>query len=109
MTPDERALLDRLRTLIGRDCRYDGRRCRIVEVLAEADSAAPGGPPPAATRAPGPPIGRLILEAPEDTPPIQADQYGHAAYRANDLIEVPIHGDGVLSDDLLRLLEGLRD
>jgi len=81
---------ERLRSLIGRDCRFYGRPCRIVEVLEDQ--------------------GRIILEAREPLPPIQIDQYGQAAYRANEHIDIGLYGDdGALSDDLLHLLEGLRD
>jgi len=81
---------ERLRNLIGRDCRYYGRPCRIIEVMAGE--------------------GRLILEARERLPPIQPDQYGQAAFRGNEHIEVRLYGDGeALSDDLLHILEGLRD
>jgi hypothetical protein len=81
---------ERLRSLIGRECRYYGRPCRIIEVLAGE--------------------GRLILEAREPLPPIQPDQYGQAAFRANELIEVGLYGDGdALSEDLLHILEGLKD
>lgn len=87
---NDESFTDRLRSLIGRDCRYYGRPCRIVEVLADQ--------------------GRLILEAREDLPPIQPDQYGQAAYRANDHIEVDLYaGTDGLSEDLLHLLHGLRE
>jgi hypothetical protein len=32
----------------------------------------------------------LVLETRERLPPIQTDQYGLAAYRANDLMQIPI-------------------
>jgi hypothetical protein len=32
----------------------------------------------------------LILEAREQLPPIQTNLYGHAAYRANDVLQIPI-------------------
>jgi hypothetical protein len=81
---------ERLRNLIGRECRFYGRPCRIVEVLAGE--------------------GRMILEARDSLPPIQMDQYGQAAYRGNEHIEVNLYADDdALSEDLLHILEGLRD
>ena len=88
----EDPFLHRLRALIGRDCRYYGRPCRVVEVLAA------GGDDP----------GHLILEARDGLPPIQIDQYGQPAYRANEHIEVPLTGDdGGFSEELMHLLESL--
>jgi hypothetical protein len=75
-----------LRRLIGRECRYLGRRCRLIEVLGDE--------------------GVVVLEMHEETPPIQTDQYGHPVSRANELLQVPIAGSdpGELSDELLDLL-----
>lgn len=83
---DDRGFLQRLRKLIGRDCEFLGKRCRLVEVLADE--------------------GVLILEAHERLPPIQTDQYGQAAYRANDLMQIPIFGrDGTsFSEEIMDLL-----
>jgi hypothetical protein len=90
MTEDP--FLERLRALIGRECRYLGRSCRIVELLSETDSGS----------------GQLVLEAFEDIPPIQTDQFGQALFRANEHLEVPIQDrDGNLSEDLMLLLDGL--
>jgi hypothetical protein len=87
---NDSSFTERLRSLIGRDCRYYGRPCRIVEVLAGED--------------------RLILEARDTLPPIQADQYGQAAFRGNEHIDVRLFDEGeALSEDLLHILEGLRD
>ncbi|MGB5830376.1 MAG: hypothetical protein WBG92_00055 [Thiohalocapsa sp.] len=86
---DAQGFTERLRQLIGRDCHYYGRNCRIVEVLpAEA---------------------RVVLEFRETTPPIQSDQYGQAAYRCNEHLEVPLFDvAGDLSEELIHLLEGVR-
>jgi hypothetical protein len=82
----------RLRALIGRDCQYFGRDCRIVEVLPETDS----GP------------GHLVLEAFDALPPIQTDQFGQAVFRANEHIEVPIQDrDGGFTEELMHLLDSI--
>lgn len=82
----------RLRTLIGRDCRYFGRDCRIVEILPENDRDQ----------------GQLVLEVIDALPPIQTDQFGQAVFRSNEHIEVPIQGtQGGFSDELMHLLDGL--
>jgi hypothetical protein len=89
-TMNDATFTERLRKLIGRQCRFYGRPCRIVEVLAGE--------------------GRMILEARDSLPPIQMDQYGQAAYRANEHIEVNLYAaDNALSEDLIHVLEGLRD
>jgi len=80
---------ERLRQLIGRHCNFYGRDCRVVEIL-NADE-------------------RLVLETHEVTPPIQTDQYGQAAYRSNEHIEVALFdASGELSDELLHLLDGVK-
>jgi len=79
----------RLRRLIGRRCRYLGRDCQLIEVLA--DSAA------------------VILSCHEGLPPIQGDQYGQPLRRAAENIQVPLFaadGDN-LSDDFIDLLKQL--
>jgi hypothetical protein len=78
--------LKRLRRLIGRECGHFGRRCRLIEVLADE--------------------GTLVLEVREGLPPIHADQYGQATYRTSELVEIPIYGADrdTLSDDLLEIL-----
>jgi hypothetical protein len=68
---DDAGFLLRLRSLIGRECEHLGKRCRLIEIMADE--------------------GTLILEAREHLPPIQTDQYGQASYRANDLMQVPIY------------------
>lgn len=86
---DDGIFLERLRGLIGRECEYLGRRCRLIEVLAEDES--------------------LVLEVRELLPPIQTDQYGQAAYRAPEVIQVPIFaGHDELSEDLRDLLARLK-
>ncbi len=82
----------RLRTLIGRNCQYFGRDCRIVEILPETDTDH----------------GQLVLEVFDALPPIQTDQFGQAVFRGNEHIEVPIQGtQGEFSDELMHLLDGL--
>jgi hypothetical protein len=78
--------LRRLRRLIGRDCAHAGRRCKLIEILADE--------------------GTIVLETRGGIPPIQTDQYGQAAYRANEIIQVPIFGpdSDELSEDLMELL-----
>ncbi len=70
MTDD--SFFDRLRGLIGRDCEYLGGTCRLVEVLADE--------------------GMLVLERRGGLPDIQADQYGNASHRSNEVIQIPIFG-----------------
>lgn len=80
------AFINRLRRLIGRECHYLGRRCRLIEILGEE--------------------GAVVLELQEATPPIQTDQYGHPVHRANELVQIPIAGSDPdkPSDELLELL-----
>ena len=88
-TNEADAFIQQLRQLIGSDCHYYGRQCRIVEVLA--------------TEA------RVVLEAREATPPIQADQYGQATHRANEHIEVALFdAAGEFSEELMHLLDSVR-
>jgi hypothetical protein len=85
---DTDTIVEQIRRLIGRDCRFHGRACRIVEVLTTEL--------------------RVVLEARDETPPIQADQYGRAMYRANEHIEIPLIGqDGEPSAALKHLLDGM--
>jgi hypothetical protein len=81
--------MQRLRQLIGRECRFYGRPCRVVEILfAER---------------------RVVLEARDRLPPILPDQYGQATFRGHEHIEVPMFsGNETFSEDLLHLLDGLR-
>lgn len=84
--------IQRLRALIGRDCSYLGRDCRVVEVLPETDS----GP------------GHLVLEVFDPVPPIQTDQFGQALFRANEHIEVPLsNSQGDFSEELMLFLDSL--
>jgi len=86
----DHVIIHRLRRLIGRDCRWLGRDCRIVEVLPQE--------------------ARLVLEMQEETPPVQIDQYGQAAYRGNEIVELPLFDDaGGFSEDLMLLLDELTD
>jgi hypothetical protein len=86
---DPDPFIERLRQFIGRDCRFYGRDCRVVEVL-NADA-------------------RLVLETRDGTPPIQIDQYGQAAYRSNEHIEVALfNAAGDLSEELLHVLDGVK-
>ncbi len=90
MTDD--AFTQRLRSLIGRNCSYFGRDCRIIEILADNNHEQ----------------GHLVLEALDAVPPIQTDQFGQAVFRANEHIEVPIQGpQSEFSEELMHLLEGL--
>lgn len=90
MTDD--AFTHRLRSLIGRNCCYFGRDCRIVEILADSNQDQ----------------GHLVLEALDAVPPIQTDQFGQAVFRANEHIEVPIQGpQGDFSEELMHLLDSL--
>ncbi|TVQ87886.1 MAG: hypothetical protein EA400_10290 [Chromatiaceae bacterium] len=85
----ETAFTDRLRQLIGRQCQFYGRPCRIVDVLASER--------------------RLVLEARDALPPIQTNQYGQPTWRSYEHIEIRLDGadgDG-LSEELLHLLDGL--
>lgn len=86
---DADPFIDRLHQLIGRNCRFYGRECRVVEILTDE--------------------ARLVLETHEATPPIQADQYGQAVYRANEHIEVALFdAAGELSEELLHVLDGVK-
>jgi hypothetical protein len=52
--------------------------------------------------------GRLVLESQDAQPPIQADQYGNAAYRAPDHVELELFTpQGAPTADLSRLLQAL--
>jgi len=82
-------LLARLRKLIGRECVFLGKTCRLVEVLADQ--------------------GVIILEARERLPPIQTNQYGQAAFRANDTLQVRIFGPdrSSFSEEMMDLFASL--
>lgn len=64
------ALLQRLRTLLGHRCEYDGQVWRLIDIL-------PGE-------------GLAVLESDLARPPIQMDQYGRASHRANAILEIRI-------------------
>ena len=87
----DRVVMQRLRKLIGRDCAYVGKACLIVDILADQ--------------------GALVLEARERLPPIQGDQYGRAAYRSNELLQIPIFGSDKtsLSEEIMDLFATLND
>ncbi len=90
---NDQYFLDKLRPLIGRDCDYLGRHCRLIEILPDQDL--------------------LVLEHRETTPPIQTDQYGQASFRGNDIVQIPIHdrdGDSFSEEmmDLFSCLSRLR-
>jgi hypothetical protein len=83
------AFTQRLRRLIGRDCSYRGKHCRLIEILVEEHT--------------------LVLEVRDGAPPIHTDQYGRPNFRANELIQLPIFraDPEQLSDELLDLLSRL--
>lgn len=79
---------ERLRVLIGQRCDYDGRPCQVVEVLSGQ--------------------GLLVLQARDQLPPVQFNQYGQAGRRIHEIIEVPLYGpDQAPSVELMQVLEGL--
>ncbi|GEM_PF-901656 len=79
----------RLRGLVGRRCRYLGRRWRVVEVLMGE--------------------GKLILEEEGGEPPIQSDQYRRPLRRLAETIEISLGEPGSedLSGDCLDILESI--
>jgi hypothetical protein len=81
----DRGYLVRLRKLIGRDCRYLGKHCLVVDLLTDERL--------------------LILEIQERLPPIRTDQYGQATYRSNELLQIPIFGndDTCFSEEIMDL------
>ncbi|WP_296809774.1 hypothetical protein [Thiocapsa sp.] len=84
------ALLQRLRTLLGHRCEYDGQVWRLIDIL-------PGE-------------GLAVLESDLARPPIQMDQYGRASHRANAILQVrildPVEGALTLEmQDLMDCLE----
>jgi hypothetical protein len=81
-------LMTDLRAHVGRRLTLGGRPWRIVEVL-ETD-------------------GRLVLESQDAEPPIQPDQYGNAAGRAQEHLELKLLTDaGEPTPDASRLLAAL--
>lgn len=85
----EETFLQRMRGLIGLESVYLGKRCRVIEVLADQ--------------------GALVLELREALPPIQTDQYGQAVARGAEVIEIPLFGQhrDEPSEELLELLAAL--
>lgn len=70
-TPDTPAMtLERLRSLVGRELRYQGMRCTLVEVLDE------------------PPV--VVLRPIGAEPVIQADNFGTPMRHAPPLFELPV-------------------
>ena len=84
-------LLQRLRALLGRECRHEGETCRVIDLL--------------------PLEGVLVLESSSARPGIQLDQFGRASHRAPAISQIGILGpDGKgLSDELRQLVDGLTD
>ena len=83
-------VLTRFRARMGQRCVLHKRSWRVVDLLF-AD-------------------GCLVLESLEATPPIQADQYGNAASRAPDHLELRLFkSDGELTVDARRLLDSLEN
>lgn len=82
MTATCGATLERLRSLVGRELRYQGMRCLLVEVLDE------------------PPM--VVLRAVDAAPVIQADSFGNPIRHAPQLFELPVFApDGTsLSSEL---------
>lgn len=66
---DDDEELGALRALIGLHLQWQGRKCEVVEVLAEG------------------PI--VVLRCVDGERPVQADRHGDAGRRGPDLIEVP--------------------
>lgn len=75
--------IDRLRSLIGRECTHEGRRCRILDLLPRDNL--------------------LILQSEHGQPEIQLDQYGQAGSRGQEIHEIPLFKlDGVTPTDGLK-------
>jgi hypothetical protein len=75
----------RLRSLVGRELRYQGMRCTLVEVLDE------------------PPV--VVLRPIDAAPVIQADNFGKPMRHAPQLFELPVFApDGVSLSAELRLV-----
>jgi len=71
-----RITLERLKSLVGAELRYQGMRCTLVEVLDE------------------PPV--VVLRPIGAAPVIQADNFGKPMRHAPQLFELPVFGtDGV--------------
>jgi hypothetical protein len=85
MTATALVTLARLRSLVGRELRYQGMRCTLVEVLDE------------------PPV--VVLRPINAAPVIQADNFGKPMRQAPQLYELPVFApDGVSLSAELRLV-----
>jgi hypothetical protein len=81
-------IMTRLRGQVGRRLQLGGRPWRIVEVLASD--------------------GHLVLESVDAEPPILPDQYGNAAMRGQEHLELALlTPSGELTADARRLLDAL--
>ena len=79
------ALLNRLRTLVGRELRYQGLRCTLVEIIDQ------------------PPV--LVLRPIGAEPVIQADKFGKPLRHAPPLFELPMFAsDGTSPSAELRMI-----
>lgn len=77
--------LERLRSLVGTELRYQGLRCMLVEVLDE------------------PPV--VVLRPIGAAPVIQADNFGKPMRHAPQLFELPVFGsDGVALSAELQMI-----
>lgn len=77
--------LERLRSLVGAELRYQGLRCILVEVLDQ------------------PPV--VVLRPIDAAPVIQADSFGKAMRHAPQLFELPVFApDGVSPSQELKLI-----
>lgn len=77
--------LKRLRSLVGRELRYQGMRCTLIEVLDE------------------PPV--VVLRPLGAEPVIQADNFGNPMRHAPQLFELPVFGpDGITPSQEVKLI-----
>jgi len=82
---DAATMLERLRSLVGQELRYQGMRCTLVEVMAD---------PPVA-----------VLRPVDAAPVIQADNFGKPMRHAPPLFELPLFAaDGVSPSPELQLV-----
>lgn len=84
-------LYQNLRKLIGQRFRYLSDEWVLIEVLVDED--------------------RVVLQRADAgvTPPLQADQYGHARRRVPETLTLPISDDkdsGTYSEELMLLFQG---
>jgi hypothetical protein len=79
------AVIDDLRSLIGRRVEWHGVVCEIVEVLDDGPA--------------------LVLRSADPDRPVHGDRHGEAVRRAPDNFEVPVAGtDGNAHPDFIALL-----